>query len=156
MAWAHVPYQDNAETVDLIEARPPAGVGLLSVLDEECVFPKGSDASFAAKLHAVAGGHPRFGAPARAGGGSGSGGSAAGGEFTLRHYAGDVVYCCDRFLDKNRDSLSPDLAALLRASSAPLAAAALAPEPDRRGGGAATVGSRFREQLRDLIQSLDA
>ena len=28
-------------------------------------------------------------------------------DFTVRHYAGDVLYSCDKFLDKNRDSLSP-------------------------------------------------
>jgi len=28
-------------------------------------------------------------------------------DFTVRHYAGDVVYSCHKFLDKNRDSLSP-------------------------------------------------
>lgn len=28
---------DNQECVDLIEARPPAGVGILSLLDEECL-----------------------------------------------------------------------------------------------------------------------
>lgn len=28
---------DNQECVDLIEARPPAGVGILSLLDEECM-----------------------------------------------------------------------------------------------------------------------
>lgn len=28
-------------------------------------------------------------------------------DFIVRHYAGDVLYSCDKFLDKNRDSLSP-------------------------------------------------
>ena len=28
-------------------------------------------------------------------------------DFTVHHYAGDVLYSCDKFLDKNRDSLSP-------------------------------------------------
>lgn len=30
-------FVDNQECVDLIEARPPAGVGILSLLDEECM-----------------------------------------------------------------------------------------------------------------------
>ena len=33
-------------------------------------------------------------------------------DFAVRHYAGDVLYSCDKFLDKNRDSLSPGARAL--------------------------------------------
>lgn len=36
--------------MDLIEARPPLGVGILSLLDEECIYPRGTDSSFATKL----------------------------------------------------------------------------------------------------------
>ncbi len=38
--WTHVPFEDNQECVDLLEARPPRGTGILSLLDEECLFPK--------------------------------------------------------------------------------------------------------------------
>lgn len=38
--WARVRFEDNRECVDLIEARPPAAPGVLSLLDEECMFPK--------------------------------------------------------------------------------------------------------------------
>jgi myosin V len=38
--WTHVEFADNQECVDMIEARPPVAVGLLSLLDEECMFPK--------------------------------------------------------------------------------------------------------------------
>ena len=31
-------------------------------------------------------------------------------DFIVHHYAGDVLYSCDKFLDKNRDSLSPGAA----------------------------------------------
>lgn len=44
--WAHVDFEDNQACVDLLDARPPRGVGLLSLLDEECLFPK-------ARAHAV-------------------------------------------------------------------------------------------------------
>ncbi|PRW61206.1 myosin-1-like isoform X1 [Chlorella sorokiniana] len=145
--WAHVEFVDNQECVDLIEARPPAGVGILSLLDEECMMPKGSDSTFAAKLQQQQAAHPRFSYNTR----------APGDDFTIQHYAGPVVYSCTKFLDKNRDTLSKDLVALLQASSAPLVqllAAEMERGQERRGS--QTVGARFRDQLRDLIQRLDA
>lgn len=38
--WTHVDFDDNQQCVDLIESRPPKGVGILSLLDEECIYPK--------------------------------------------------------------------------------------------------------------------
>ena len=38
--WAHVDFEDNQVCVDLLEARPPKGTGILSLLDEECLFPR--------------------------------------------------------------------------------------------------------------------
>ena len=38
--WRHVEFVDNQQCVDLIESRPPKGVGVLSLLDEECIYPK--------------------------------------------------------------------------------------------------------------------
>lgn len=38
--WARVKFEDNQECVELIEARPPMTPGILSLLDEECMFPK--------------------------------------------------------------------------------------------------------------------
>lgn len=144
--WARVDFEDNQECVDLIEARPPAGVGVLSLLDEECMFPKGCDSSFAAKLRRTHAEHPRFAYNAK----------APGDDFTLHHYAGPVVYSAHKFLDKNRDALSPDLVEVLAASAGELVVAlaremTLGQERSR----SQTVGARFRDQLKDLMARLD-
>lgn len=144
--WARVDFEDNQECVDLIEARPPAGVGILSLLDEECMFPKGSDSSFAAKLRHTHAPHPRFSFNAK----------APTDDFTLYHYAGPVVYSADRFLDKNRDALSPDLVEVLSKSSKELAVAVSREmTKGQERSRAQTVAARFRDQLKDLMTRLD-
>lgn len=144
--WAHVEFADNQECVDMIEARPPAGVGLLSLLDEECMFPKGSDSSWAAKLRHTLSRHPRFSFNPK----------VPGDAFTLHHYAGPVAYSAERFLDKNRDALSPDLVQVLMAASVELVVA-IAGEMTKgqERSRAQTVGARFRDQLKDLMSRLD-
>lgn len=62
---------------------------------ESCL--QGTDSSFAAKLRQRQGSHSRLSYNPK--------GSSD--DFTLHHYAGPVMYCCDKFLDKNKDTLSP-------------------------------------------------
>jgi myosin-5 len=54
---AQIVFVDNIDCLNLIESRPGLGVGsfqgILSMLDEELVIPKGSDASLITKMHAA-------------------------------------------------------------------------------------------------------
>jgi myosin heavy subunit len=45
--WSYINFNDNQECLDLIEQKP---LGILSLLDEECRFPKSSPKSLALKL----------------------------------------------------------------------------------------------------------
>src|SRR4051794_28051043 len=45
--WSKVEFEDNQVVVDLIEKKP---LGILSMLDEECNFPKGTDQTFLDKI----------------------------------------------------------------------------------------------------------
>lgn len=144
--WRHVDFEDNQLCVDLIESRPPKGVGILSLLDEECIYPKATDSTFAAKMRQNLTQNPHFGYDKR----------SMSTDFTVDHFAGDVVYSCNNFLDKNRDTLSTDLTKVMSASSHPLLATlavGIAAGQDKRGS--QTVGFRFREQLQNLISLLD-
>lgn len=60
-----VEWIDNQVCLDAIEAAPPRGLGLLSVLDSQCRFPKATDQTLLVALQEV-------------GWGPGSGGSHCG------------------------------------------------------------------------------
>ncbi|OWZ13170.1 Myosin [Phytophthora megakarya] len=46
--WKYIEFCDNQDCVNLISQRP---TGILSLIDEECVMPKGSDTTLASKLY---------------------------------------------------------------------------------------------------------
>ncbi len=151
--WTYVEFEDNQACVDLIEAKPPAGLGILTLLDEECLFPKGTDATFSEKVCKTHSAHERFAFNA----------NKPDEAFTVHHYAGPVTYSAGHFLDKNRDTLNPDLVSLVRSSDSPY----LVSLSEHMGGTtkslgpgakkmASSVGSRFREQLKVLLDRLDA
>ena len=80
--------------------------GLFSLLNEECVFPKGSDETFTLKLLKEHRDNPRLGKPA-----PGNLSVAPDAGFCIAHYAGSVTYTARDFLLKNKDPLSEDLQA---------------------------------------------
>lgn len=102
--WTFIDFSDNQPCIDLIEGK----MGILSLLDEESRLPMGSDEQFVTKLHHHFAASknkfykkPRFGISA----------------FTVCHYAIDVTYESDGFIDKNRDTVPDEHMAVLRASS---------------------------------------
>ncbi|KAH1221603.1 Myosin-2 [Glycine max] len=90
--WTKVDFEDNEVCLDLFEKKPH---GLLSLLDEESNLAKASDLTFANKLKHHLNANPCF---------KGEKGRA----FRVRHYAGEVLYDTNGFLEKNRDMLSSD------------------------------------------------
>jgi hypothetical protein len=65
-----------------------------------------TDSTFSAKLRSNLMKNPHFGYDKR----------STGGDFLIDHFAGDVVYSCTKFLDKNRDTLSPGAASTAAAA----------------------------------------
>lgn len=111
--WSHIDFVDNQDCLETIDAKPPRGLGVMSVLDDQCNFPKSTDQSFSdtlrerirtARFRYRPGPHK---------------------DFVIEHYAGPVTYDCTGFLDKNRDTISVDLVRALEASSAPVCASLL-------------------------------
>ena len=135
---SEVEFPDNTPCIELVTAKG----GIISLLDEECSLGKGSDLSFLAKITSNCGNNPFFVRKI-----------LQKSSFTIRHYAGDVTYEVEGFLDKNRDTLKDAFKLLMRSSSDPFIAQLL-PEPNdaRR----ITVGGFFRNQLKELMDVLNS
>lgn len=102
--WTRIEFADNVNVLSLLEGR----FGVLSLLNEECMRPKGSDAAFANKLKAHYSDNDRFECP-----------RFARDAFVIKHYAGPVQYDTTGFLLKNTDALQNDLILLIKKSKAP-------------------------------------
>ncbi|XP_067437018.1 myosin-9a isoform X1 [Thunnus thynnus] len=154
---------DLQPCIDLIEkhAGPP---GILSLLDEECWFPKATDKSFVEKVVQEQGNNPKFQKPKKL---------KDDADFCIIHYAGKVDYKADEWLMKNMDPLNECVATLLNQSTDKFTAD-LWRDMDRivgldkvagmsdsmhgafktRKGMFRTVGQLYKEQLGNLMATL--
>ncbi|KAI7059455.1 myosin-2 [Hortaea werneckii] len=162
--WKYIDFADNQPCIDLIEGK----LGVLALLDEESRLPMGSDESFVTKLHHNYSGDkhqfykkPRFGKSA----------------FTVCHYAVDVTYESDGFIEKNRDTVPDEHLEVLKNTSSDFLRdvletsvtvrerdnAAIAPKasgPGKRVGAAAarkpTLGGIFKSSLIELMTTINS
>jgi myosin V len=98
-----ISYKDNADVLNLVEGR----MGLIAVLNEECVRPKGSDVAFVSKVYAVNKDSEAFFLEK----------AFRNYEFGICHYAGKVKYDATGFVSKNMDTLPSDLLECAKKSS---------------------------------------
>ncbi|KAM4534969.1 myosin-4-like isoform 2-T2 [Fundulus diaphanus] len=157
--WEFIDFgMDLAACIELIE-KP---MGIFSILEEECMFPKSSDTSFKNKLYdqhlgknncflkpKVVKGKPEA-------------------HFTLVHYAGNVDYNITGWLEKNKDPLNESVVQLYQKSSNKILAmlyASFSGTDDAAGAGSKkgskkkgasfqTVSALFRENLGKLMTNL--
>ncbi|CAF96073.1 unnamed protein product [Tetraodon nigroviridis] len=133
-------------------------MGIFSILEEECMFPKATDTSFKNKLYDQhLGKNKAFEKPKPAKG-------KAEAHFSLVHYAGTVDYNISGWLDKNKDPLNESVVQLYQKSSVKLLSTLYPPvveEPaggkkggKKKGGSMQTVSSQFRENLGKLMTNL--
>lgn len=105
--WKFIDFgHDLQPTIDLIELPNP--IGIFSCLDEDSVMPKATDKSFTEKLHTLWDRKTPKYRPSRPGHGHG---------FILTHYASEVEYSTEGWLEKNKDPLNDNVTKLLAAST---------------------------------------
>uniref|UniRef100_I3IZU1 Myosin heavy chain, fast skeletal muscle n=1 Tax=Oreochromis niloticus TaxID=8128 RepID=I3IZU1_ORENI len=153
--WEFIDFgMDLAACIELIE-KP---MGIFSILEEECMFPKASDTTFKNKLHDQHLGKTKcFEKPKPAKG-------KAEAHFSLVHYAGTVDYNITGWLDKNKDPLNDSVVQLYQKSSNKLLALLYVAHAGEAGGGKKggkkkggsfqTVSALFRENLGKLMTNL--
>uniref|UniRef100_G3UML8 Myosin-7 n=1 Tax=Loxodonta africana TaxID=9785 RepID=G3UML8_LOXAF len=155
--WEFIDFgMDLQACIDLIE-KP---MGIMSILEEECMFPKATDMTFKAKLFDNhLGKSSNFQKPRNIKGKPEA-------HFSLIHYAGTVDYNILGWLQKNKDPLNETVVALYQKSSLKMLSTlfanyAGADAPIEKGKGKAKKGSSFqtvsalhRENLNKLMTNL--
>ncbi|XP_020880157.1 myosin-16 isoform X3 [Arabidopsis lyrata subsp. lyrata] len=141
--WSYVEFVDNQDVVDLIEKKPG---GIIALLDEACMLPKSTPETFSEKLYHTFKDHKRFMKP-----------KLTRSDFTLVHYAGDVQYQSDQFLDKNKDYVVAEHQDLLNASKCSFVSGLFPPLPKECSKSKfSSIGARFKLQLQQLMETLNS
>eukprot|EP00064_Thunnus_orientalis_P018475 superscaffoldBa00004273_g18574 len=156
--WTFIDFgMDLQACIDLIE-KP---MGIMSILEEECMFPKASDSTFKAKLYDNhLGKSNNFQKPRIVKGRPEA-------HFALVHYAGTVDYNINNWLVKNKDPLNETVVALYQKSNLKMLANLFAnyagtdSDGGKGKGGSKKKGSSFqtvsalhRENLNKLMTNL--
>ncbi|TVY90691.1 Myosin type-2 heavy chain, partial [Lachnellula willkommii] len=151
--WKFIDFgHDLQPTIDLIELPNP--IGIFSCLDEDSVMPKATDKSFTEKLHSLWDRKTPKYRPSRLGQG-----------FMLTHYAAEVEYSTEGWLEKNKDPLNDNVTRLLAASTDKHVASLFVDCADTEDESGATrsrvkkglfrtVAQRHKEQLSSLMAQL--
>merc|ERR1712066_631656 len=159
LEWGNVDFGMDLQKCITMFEKP---MGLLAILEEESLFPKATDQTFAAKLHENLLGkcenfqkaNPRPDPNAH---------------FAVVHYAATVSYNITGWLFKNKDPLNDTVVEMLKNGSNALMVVCFADHPGqpleakkdaggggKKKGGGKTVSSFYKSQLDDLMKTLYA
>ncbi|ONM38754.1 Myosin family protein with Dil domain [Zea mays] len=141
--WSYIEFVDNQDVLDLIERKPG---GIIALLDEACMFPKSTHETLSQKLYEKFKNHKRFTKP-----------KLSRTAFTIQHYAGDVTYQSDQFLDKNKDYVVAEHQELLNASKCSFVSG-LFPQATEENtkSSKSSIATRFKIQLHELMETLSS
>ncbi|CAJ0577863.1 unnamed protein product, partial [Mesorhabditis spiculigera] len=164
--WTFIDFGlDLQACIELIE-KP---MGIISMLDEECIVPKATDLTLAQKLvEQHLGKHPNFEKPKP------PKGKQAEAHFAMRHYAGTVRYNVSNWLEKNKDPLNDTVVSCFKqstgnallveiwqdyqtqeeAAEAQKSGAAAGGKKKGKSGSMMTVSMLYRESLNNLMTML--
>ena len=146
--WSYIEFIDNQDILDVIERRSN---GIISLLDESCMLASSTDSQFVQKLYSGLKDEKRFSKP-----------KLTQTAFTLSHYAGEVTYESDSFLDKNKDFVIQEHVEILASSShkglTDMFSATSTEQSERSKSSTkfSSVSARFKKQLGELMSKLNS
>lgn len=146
ITWSFIDFPDNQDTLTLIDGKP---IGLLSLLDDQCMIPKGSDEGLARQYYEKLGGREIFSASSK---------EKVNFMFSIQHYAGKVSYDSQGFCEKNKDQLFQEALDLMQSTKSdllrtlfPAGESASITASKSKALQAVTVGTQFKTQLAELL-----
>ncbi|XP_058123713.1 myosin-VIIa-like isoform X2 [Anopheles ziemanni] len=142
--WTTIDFIDNQEILDMIGMK---SLNLMSLIDEETRFPKGTDLTMLSKLHSTHGTKTVYVKPKY----------DKDPAFGVQHFAGVVYYRVEGFLEKNRDSFSADLKELVTKSTSEYLVTLFGTDDSldttKRS---ITLSLQFRNSLESLMRTLSS
>ncbi|XP_012581163.1 PREDICTED: unconventional myosin-VIIa isoform X3 [Condylura cristata] len=144
--WLHIEFTDNQDALDMIANKP---MNIISLIDEESKFPKGTDTTMLHKLNSQHKLNSNYIPPK----------NNHDTQFGINHFAGVVYYESQGFLEKNRDTLHGDIIQLVHSSRNKFikqifqADVAMGAETRKRSP---TLSSQFKRSLELLMRTLGA
>uniref|UniRef100_A0A663M4W6 Myosin VIIB n=1 Tax=Athene cunicularia TaxID=194338 RepID=A0A663M4W6_ATHCN len=103
IAWNNIDFTDNRQALEVIALKP---MNIISLIDEESKFPKGTEATMLVKINSLHGKSKVYIPPK----------SDHDTKFGINHFAGIVFYESKDFLEKNRDTLSANVMQVVHSS----------------------------------------
>lgn len=150
--WEPVEYFNNIVICDLIEAKHR---GIIAILDDECLRPgDATDASFLEKLNMHLDRHAHYKSHRKSDIKTQK--MMGRDEFCLVHYAGEVTYNVNTFLEKNNDLLFRDIQSVMATSGNAIISECFKDLDLRSKKRPETAITQFKNSLNELIKILSS
>merc|ERR1712002_1247344 len=147
--WAFVDFgMDLVVTIELIEKK----MGILAMLEEECIVPKATDKTYLEKMMGKhLGKHKSFGKPKPPKKGM------LEAHFEVHHYAGTVGYNVTGWLFKNKDPVNEAVIGMMAGAGNPVCSLVFTEKDTgekKKGSSMMTISAAHRESLMKLMTNL--
>merc|ERR1712198_97303 len=147
--WAFVDFgMDLVVTIELIEKK----MGILAMLEEECIVPKATDKTYLEKMMGKhLGKHKSFGKPKPAKKGKPEA------HFEVHHYAGTVGYNVTGWLFKNKDPVNEAVVNMMQEAENPVVNLVFQEKDTgekKKGSALMAISAGHRESLMKLMNNL--